>query len=67
MGDITGSIAEATAPLSVEAIGSLAANATGSSAIDTIVGSLAFLPSDLLLFVASVFNDLGSTLGDALA
>lgn len=65
MDDLTGSIANATAPLSAEVFGSLAGAATDSSAIDTVVGSLALLPTELLTFVSSIFGDLGSTMGDA--
>ncbi|AVM64622.1 MULTISPECIES: hypothetical protein [Dietzia] len=66
MDDITGSIANATAPLSLEVFGSLAANATGSSAIDTIVGFVAGLPTLLLGLVAGIGADLGSTTGNPL-
>lgn len=61
--DITGSLIQETAPLSAEAFGSALGGLTGSSAIDTVVGSLAFLPLDLVGFIASVFRDLGSTTG----
>lgn len=61
--DLTGSIAEATAPLSAEVLGSLATGATGSSFIDTALLVVGFLPSFVLDLVAGIGADLGSTTG----
>lgn len=60
--DLTGSIADATAPLSSE-LGSLM-SATGSSAIDTILELVVGLPSTILSVAAAAGADIGSTLGD---
>lgn len=57
--DLTGSISEATVPLSIEFFGS--AEATGSSAIDTLVGAAFLLPNLLLGFIGGLGGDLGST------
>ncbi|WP_216694302.1 hypothetical protein [Dietzia psychralcaliphila] len=59
--DLTGSIAEATAPLSTEFASSLEGGLTGSSAIDTIAQALFILPNLLLAFVGGLGGDLGST------
>ncbi|MEB8327472.1 hypothetical protein [Dietzia kunjamensis] len=59
--DLTGSIAEATAPLSTELLGSLEGGLTGSSAIDTIAQALFVVPNLLLAFVGGLGGDLGST------
>ncbi|MEH6820407.1 MAG: hypothetical protein V7706_10725 [Dietzia psychralcaliphila] len=59
--DLTGSIAEATAPLSTEILGSLEGGLTGSSAIDTIAQTLFVLPNLLLAFVGGLGGDIGST------
>lgn len=61
--DLTGSIADATAPLSADIYGSVAANATGSSAIDTIVQTIVELPGLVLSVAAMAGADIGSTLG----
>ncbi len=61
--DLTGSIADATAPLSLEFVSSLPE--TGSSAIDTLVGAAFFLPNLLLGLIGSFGADLGSTGGIA--
>lgn len=59
--DLTGSIADITMPLSADLeLGSLA-TATGSSAIDTVLGFAIALPSLLLSLVAGIGADLGST------
>ena len=60
--DLTGSIADATAPLSAQ-FGSLAAGPTGSSAIDTALALLYFVPNGLLSLAAMAGADIGSTLG----
>lgn len=58
--DLTGSIAEATIPLSIEMMGSLG-EGTGSSAIDTLL-QLPFLLYTNVLGIAGAFGaDLGST------
>ena len=59
--DLTGSIAEATSPLSAELVGSV--ETTGSSAIDTILETAFFLPQLVLDIVAGLGGDLGSTSG----
>lgn len=59
--DLTGSISEATAPLSAEVVGSLAAGATGSSFVDTVLMVAGYLPTFVLEVVASIGADLGST------
>jgi len=59
--DITGSIADLTAPLSTEFISSLPE--TGSSAIDTLVGTVFLLPNLVLGLISSFGADLGSTGG----
>lgn len=63
--DLTGSIADATAPLSAEAFGSVD-GATGSSAVDTLLLVVAALPSYLVNIVAGIGADLGSTTGTPL-
>ena len=60
--DLTGSIADATAPLSMQ-LGSLNANPTGSSAIDTVLALLYVIPNGLLSLAAMAGADIGSTLG----
>lgn len=62
--DLTGSIANATAPLSYEVFGSV--DGIGSSAVDTILGFVLALPSTLLGLVAGIGADLGSTTGNPL-
>ncbi|WP_314038029.1 hypothetical protein [Dietzia sp. CH92] len=62
MGDITGSIANTTIPLSIETFGSF--DGIGSSAVDTILGFVLNLPNTLLTLVAGIGADLGSTLGN---
>lgn len=57
--DLTGSIAEATQPLSAELAGSV--DPTGSSAIDTLVGAAFLLPNLLLGFIGGLGGDLGSS------
>lgn len=59
--DFTGSLADATAPLSAE-LGSLG-QGVGSSAIDTVLGFALALPNLLLSLAAGIGADLGSTTG----
>ncbi|MDV8002419.1 hypothetical protein [Rhodococcus sp. IEGM 1408] len=59
--DFTGSIADATAPLSAE-LGSLA-QGVGSSAVDTVLRFALSLPTMLLNLAAGIGGDLGSTTG----
>ena len=61
--DLTGSIAKATYPLSVEIGTSSLAEGVGSSAIDTLVRFALSLPATLLDLVADAGADLGSTAG----
>ncbi|MCY1656042.1 hypothetical protein OVA21_02145 [Dietzia sp. SL131] len=61
--DLTGSIYDATAPLSMTLGGSLAGGPTGSSAIDTILGTLFSLPSLFGSLAAMAGADIGSTWG----
>lgn len=60
--DLTGSIANATAPLSTELSGSV--EGVGSSFIDTALLVLFNAPNYLLGILAGIGADLGSTLGD---
>ncbi|MBB1033696.1 hypothetical protein G6031_04755 [Dietzia sp. CQ4] len=60
--NLTGSIAEATAPLSAE-FGSLMNEPTGSSAIDTLLQTAFILPAFLLNLAAGIGADLGSSMG----
>ncbi|MBB1057275.1 hypothetical protein G6020_07660 [Dietzia sp. B19] len=60
--NLTGSIAEATAPLSAE-FGSLVGEPTGSSAIDTLLTAAFILPAFLLNLAAGFGADLGSSIG----
>ena len=62
--DLTGSIAEATVPFSIETFGSF--DGVGSSAVDTILGFVLELPLTILGLVAGIGGDLGSTLGSPL-
>lgn len=62
--DLTGSIADATIPLSVQTFGSF--DGIGSSAVDTIVGFVLALPNTLLGLAAGIGEDLGSTMGNPL-
>lgn len=59
--DLTGSIADATEPLSMELWGS-AAGVTGSSFIDTLVFVAVTAPAYLLNVIAGIGADLGSTI-----
>ncbi len=61
--DLTGSIYESTAPLSTTLGGSLAGGPTGSSAIDTILGTLFSLPTLVGSLAAMAGADIGSTWG----
>lgn len=64
--DLTGSIAKATAPLSLELNGSLIetiGTGTGSSAIDTLIQTAVGLPYLILDLIAGIGGDLGSTMG----
>lgn len=61
--DLTGSIANATAPLSTQ-LGSLTSDPTGSSAIDTLLSLLYVVPNGLLSLAAMAGADIGSTLGE---
>lgn len=61
--DLAGSIAEATAPLSSEVLGSATSNPTGSSFLDALVLTVAVLPAFLLEVMASFGADLGSGMG----
>lgn len=62
--DLTGSIADSTAPLSAEMLGSFAGgDITGSSFIDAIAMVLVLAPSFLLQIAADFGADLGSTMG----
>ncbi|MFN3338607.1 MAG: hypothetical protein ACK40Z_02810 [Dietzia sp.] len=63
--DLTGSIANATVPLSAEAFGSV--DGIGSSAVDTILETVLGLPNLLLAIVAGIGADAGSTLGNPFA
>ena len=58
--DLTGSIAEVTIPLSMEASDSLGTG-TGSSAIDTLIETAFFLPNILLGLIGGMGADLGSS------
>ena len=58
--DLTGSIAEFTAPLSSDLAGSVGTG-VGSSAIDTLTAALFILPNLLLSFIGDFGADLGST------
>lgn len=60
--NLVGSIAGATAPLSLEVQGSVDGLHTGSSFVDTVVGSVADLPGGLLYLASQLFHDLGSVL-----
>lgn len=60
--DLTGSIANATAPLSMQ-LGSLMDGPTGSSAIDTVLALLYVVPNAALSLAAMAGADIGSTLG----
>ncbi|MCY1656043.1 hypothetical protein OVA21_02150 [Dietzia sp. SL131] len=60
--DLTGSIFDATAPLSAQATGS-AIGLTGSSFIDTVAFALTAAPGYLLSVIAGIGADLGSTTG----
>lgn len=62
--DFTGSIADATAPLSIGAYGSY--DPVGSSAVDSIVQFALTLPNIILGLVAGIGADLGSTKGSPL-
>lgn len=61
--DLTGSIYNATAPLSATIGGSLAGGPTGSSAIDTILNTLFEFPALLGSLAAMAGADIGSTWG----
>lgn len=61
--DLTGSIADATAPLSAEVFGSAVTGPTGSSFIDALALTVAVLPQFLLGVIASFGEDLGSGMG----
>lgn len=61
--DLTGSIAEATAPLSAQVLGSAATNPTGSSFLDTLALTVAVIPQFILGVLASFGADLGSGMG----
>jgi len=61
--DLTGSIIDATAPLSTQ-LGSLMSAPTGSSAIDTLLSLLYVVPNGLLSLAAMAGADIGSTLGE---
>ncbi|AWH94744.1 hypothetical protein [Dietzia psychralcaliphila] len=61
--NLTGSIADATAPLSAE-FGSLMSEPTGSSAIDTLLQAAFVVPAFLLNLAAGVGADLGSAMGN---
>jgi len=61
--DLTGSIIDATAPLSTQ-LGSLMSDPTGSSAIDTLLSLLYVVPNGLLSLAAMAGADIGSTLGE---
>ena len=62
--DLTGSIADATAPLSTTLTGSVGLDEpTGSAFIDTALFVVAGLPNFLLQFIAGIGADLGSTTG----
>ena len=60
--DLTGSIADATAPLSAQVTGSVV-GVSGSSFIDTLALVVASTPAFRLNFVAGIGADLGSTTG----
>ncbi|MDX2356881.1 hypothetical protein [Dietzia sp. PP-33] len=60
--DLTGSINEATAPLSAE-LGSLTDSPAGSSAIDTLLQAAYIVPAFLLNLFAGAGADVGSTMG----
>lgn len=60
--DLTGSIADATAPLSSQITGS-AIGLTGSSIIDTLALVVTGAPAFLLNLVIGIGADLGSTNG----
>jgi hypothetical protein len=60
--DLTGSIANATAPLSTQLWGSV--DGVGSSFIDTAFFIVRNAPGYLLGILAGIGADLGSTLGD---
>lgn len=61
--DLTGSIYDATAPLSTTLGGSLAGGPTGSSAVDTILNTLFELPGLFGSIAAMAGADIGSTWG----
>lgn len=61
--DLTGSIYDFTAPISVEVLGSATGAVTGSSAIDTILNLTVSFPSALGSIAAMAGADLGSTWG----
>ena len=61
--DLTGSIADATAPLSSEVLGSVMSGPTGSSFVDTLAMAVAYLPYFLLEIIESFGADLGSGMG----
>ncbi|MEH6621770.1 MULTISPECIES: hypothetical protein [Dietzia] len=60
--DLTGSIFDATSPLSTQVTGSVL-GLTGSSFIDTVAFALTAAPGYLLGVLAGIGADLGSTTG----